>query len=162
MGLNIVDARIIQTLDGHSLDTYTVLEENNKELSDKNRIIEIEKELSCILAGPDGYSLTVTRRANRQVRLFTTNTQLNFSEDTINNRTIMELIAGDRPGLLSRIGRTLLQANVFVHDAKIVTVGERAEYVFYLTDQQGKPLNQLTKDQLRDQLISELDQKSAA
>ena len=162
MGLNIVDARIIQTLDGHSLDTYTVLEENNKELSDKNRIIEIEKELSCILAGPDGYSLTVTRRANRQVRLFTTNTQLNFSEDTVNNRTIMELIAGDRPGLLSRIGRTLLQANVFVHDAKIATVGERAEDVFYLTDQQGKPLNQLTKDQLRDQLISELDQKSAA
>ena len=162
MGLNIVDARIIQTNDGHSLDTYTVLEENNKELSDKNRIIEIEKELSCILAGPDNFSLTVTRRANRQVRLFTTATQLNFSEDNVNKRTIMELIAGDRPGLLSRIGKVLMQTNVFLHDAKIATVGERAEDVFYLTDKLGEPLDESTKEQLREHLISELDQKTAA
>lgn len=161
MGLNIVDARIIQTQDGHSLDTYTVLEENNKELSDKNRIVEIEKELSCILAGPDGYSLTVTRRANRQVRLFTTTTQLNFSEDTINKRTIMELIAGDRPGLLSKIGRVLMQEHVYLHDAKISTVGERAEDVFYVTDTAGKPLSTETRNQLQQRLITELDQKPA-
>ena len=162
MGLNIVDARIIPTNDGHSLNTYTVLEENNKELSDSNRMNEIERELSHILATPDGNFKAVTRRATRQSRLFTTATQINFSDDTLNHRTILELIAGDRPGLLSQIGKVLMLEHVYLHDAKIGTVGERAEDVFYVTDEAGNPLDQKTREQLQQRLVTELDQKPAA
>ncbi len=160
MGINIVDARIMPTTDGHSLDTYHVLEDTNKKLSDYARIRDIENELRRVLAIEDGNLTTVTRRATRQARLFTTQTQINFSDDTINNRTILELIAGDRPGLLSQIGQVFMQEHVYLHDAKIGTVGERAEDVFYVTDEVGAPLLPQTRERLQQQLIAALDQKN--
>lgn len=161
LGINIVDARIMPTNDGHSLDTYHVLEDTNKELSDASRIRDIESELRRVLASTNNNLTAVTRRANRQVRLFTTATQINFSDDSLNHRTILELIAGDRPGLLSRIGQVFMQEHVYLHDAKIGTVGERAEDVFYVTDEAGHPLVAEVRDRLQQQLVAALDQKAA-
>ena len=45
---------------------------------------------------------------------------------------ILEVVAGDRPGLLARIAYTLAKANVNVASAKINTLGERAEDVFLI------------------------------
>jgi [protein-PII] uridylyltransferase len=160
MGINIVDARIVPTNEGHSLDTYHVLEDTNKELSDASRIRDIETELRRVLALPDSSLTAVTRRATRQARLFTTAAQINFSEDTQSHRTILELIAGDRPGLLSQIGQVFMQEHVYLHDAKIGTVGERAEDVFYITDEVGKPLNPQICERLQQQVLAALDQKS--
>jgi [protein-PII] uridylyltransferase len=162
MGINIVDARIMPTNDGHTLNTYHVLEENNKELSDPTRINNIINQLHDTLATPGSQLPAVTRRATRQARVFTTTTQINFSIDTVNNRTILELIAGDRPGLLSQIGKVLMQQQVYLHDAKIVTVGERAEDVFYVTDERGQPLSPQTCEQLQQHMAAALDQKAAA
>src|SRR5262249_24066902 len=97
MGINIVDARIMPTADGFSVDTYHVLEDTNKELSDTVRIRDSERQLQRTLENNDSTLLTVTRRAPRQVRMFSTPTQINFADDTVNNRTILELVAGDRP-----------------------------------------------------------------
>jgi [protein-PII] uridylyltransferase len=163
MGINIVDARIMPTNDGHTLNTYHVLEENNKELSDSSRINDIINQLQSTLATVGSQLPVVTRRVTRQARVFTTTTQINFGIDTIdNNRTILELVAGDRPGLLSQIGKVLMQEQVYLHDAKIVTVGERAEDVFYVTDKNGQPLSAQTCEQLQQRLITTLDQKAAA
>jgi [protein-PII] uridylyltransferase len=161
MGINIVDARVIPTSDNHSLNTYHVLEDTNKELSDLGRIRQIETELKTVLSDKDLSLPAVTRRANRQTKLFTTATQINFNDDTDNNRTILELIAGDRPGLLSEIGKVFMEQQVYLHDAKIVTVGERAEDVFYVTDKFGKPLTTQARDELQALLASTLDKKVA-
>jgi len=157
MGTSIVDARLMPTLDGYSINTYHVLEDTNRELSDLGRIRDIETELTRILASKDVTLPAITRRATRQARLFTTATQINFSDDTVNNRTILELIAADRPGLLSEIGKVFMQEQVYLHDAKIVTVGERAEDVFYVTDRNGQPLNKETLERLQQQLGVALD-----
>ncbi len=53
-----------------------------------------------------------------------------------------------------------MQEHVYLHDAKIGTVGERAEDVFYVTDEAGLPLNTQTREQLKQQLIAALDQKA--
>ena len=45
---------------------------------------------------------------------------------------ILEVVAGDRPGLLARIAYTLARANISVTSAKINTLGERAEDVFLI------------------------------
>ena len=45
---------------------------------------------------------------------------------------ILEIVAGDRPGLLAQIAYTLAQANVNVTSAKINTLGERAEDIFLI------------------------------
>src|SRR5690606_4190056 len=105
LGLNIVDARITPTSDGFSLDVYHVLEDTGAEIGDAARIRDIQQQLSRALATSADTIVTVTRRAPRQVRMFTTATQIAFSEDPINQRTIVELIAADRPGLLSQVAK---------------------------------------------------------
>jgi len=68
----------------------------------------------------------------RQARLFQTPTRVAFG-DAREGRTVLELVAGDRPGLLSEVGQVFEEFGLRVHAARITTVGERAEDTFYLT-----------------------------
>jgi [protein-PII] uridylyltransferase len=159
LGLNIVDARITPTADGFSLDVYHVLEDTGAEITDPARIRDIEQQLSHALSKPDNVAVTVTRRAPRQVRMFTTATQVTFSEEPVNGRTIVEIIAGDRPGLLSQVAKVFMAAEVKIFTSKIMTVGERAEDVFYITDAAGGPLSVEAKQQLAQRITETLDRR---
>ena len=53
----------------------------------------------------------------------------------------MEIITGDRPGLLATIGRAFLDCNIRVHDAKISTIGETAENIFMISDSEDQPID---------------------
>jgi [protein-PII] uridylyltransferase len=160
LGLNIVDARITPTADGFSLDSYHVLEDTGAEIADPVRIRDIEQQLAHALARRDDATVTVTRRAPRQVRMFTTPTQIAFSEDPVNQRTIVELIAGDRPGLLSQVAKVFMAEHVDIYAAKIMTVGERAEDVFYVADESGRPLGSEARQRLAQRLTESLDRRA--
>jgi [protein-PII] uridylyltransferase len=162
MGLNILDARITPLDGGLSLDTYLVLEDNGAPVSDRHRAHEIEQQLWRILQSDDAKWPVVTRRAPRQVRMFSTPTQITFTEDPVRQRTVLELIAGDRPGLLSEIGKVLLAERVDVVTARIMTIGERAEDVFYITDELGRQLPEETRLRLEEHLHTSLDLRDAA
>jgi [protein-PII] uridylyltransferase len=69
----------------------------------------------------------------------------------------MEITAGDRPGLAAEIGRVLRAENLFVRMAKLVTVGERAEDVFYITNADGAPLSSAAEDSLQAALLKAID-----
>jgi [protein-PII] uridylyltransferase len=159
LGLNIVDARIMPTSNGYSVDTYHVLEDDGREFTDSRRIRDLESRLAETLTEPDDETLKVTRRAPRQVRMFTTPTQINFNVDEVSHRTVLELIAGDRPGLLCEVGKVFMNEHVAIHNAKIMTVGERAEDVFFITDEGGKILGESARKQLEEKLIAALDQR---
>jgi [protein-PII] uridylyltransferase len=99
----------------------------------------------------------VTRRAPRQVRMFPTRTTVEFDEDVANGRTVMELVAGDRPGLLSTVGQVFIDLSIEIDTAKVMTIGERAEDVFYIVDKAGKPLTEELRNLLRERLTAKLD-----
>jgi len=162
MGLNVVDARLILSSKDFSLETYVVLEDSGAIISDPGRIADIERSLGRNLKQPEDAPLIVTRRAPRQVRMFSTPTQVNFSLDTRNNRTILELVAADRPGLLSEVGKVFKAQHVAINGAKIMTVGERAEDVFYITDTDGFELQTESCDKLKEALVRALDRRDAA
>ena len=162
MGLNVVDARLIVSANGFSLETYVVLEDNGTVIADATRVHEIERGLWRNLQQPEDSPLTVTRRAPRQVRMFSTPTQVNCSLDTRNNRTILELIAADRPGLLSEVGKVFRAERVAINGAKIMTVGERAEDVFYITDMEGRPLQPGAFERVQESLVRALDRRDPA
>jgi [protein-PII] uridylyltransferase len=94
--------------------------------------------------------------------MFTTPTQVNFSIDSRSERTILELIAGDRPGLLSEVGKVFLAERVALNGAKIMTVGERAEDVFYVTGADGGLLDQETCRRVADALVLALDRREVS
>jgi [protein-PII] uridylyltransferase len=163
MGLNILDARITPLEGGLSLDTYLVLEDTGTPIADRHRAHEIEQQLTRVLALPeDATPPAVTRRAPRQVRMFSTPTQIAFTEDLLRGHTILELIAGDRPGLLSEVGKVLLAGRVDVVTARILTIGERAEDVFHVTDDRGQPLDEEARRRLQETLTGALDRRDAA
>jgi [protein-PII] uridylyltransferase len=162
MGLNVVDARLILSANGFSLETYVVLEDSGAVICDAARIRDIERGLWRNLQQPEDLPATVTRRAPRQVRMFSTPTQVNFSLDTRNNRTILELVAADRPGLLSEVGKVFKTEHVAINGAKIMTVGERAEDVFYITDTEGRLLQKEACQRVQDSLVLALDRRDAS
>jgi [protein-PII] uridylyltransferase len=161
MGLNVVDARLITSANGFSLETYEVLEDNGAVIADAARVREIERALWNALKQVEHAPPAVTRRAPRQVRMFYTPTQVNFSVDNRNERTILELIAADRPGLLSEVGKVFRAERVAINGAKIMTVGERAEDVFYITGADGGLLPEDVCRRVQESLTLALDRRDA-
>ena len=82
--------------------------------------------------------------------MFSTEIQVNVSQDHDNCRTVLELVTGDRPGLLLQISKIFELHNVSLHNAKITTLGEKAEDIFFITTSENLPLDA----QLCDELIS--------
>jgi len=161
LGLNILDARITPVGNGFSLDSYHVLEDDGSAITDAERLMEIEQALWRSLQRPEEAPLAVSRRATRQMRVFKTPTQITILVDERNRRSVLELTAGDRPGLLCDIGKVLWEERVDLHAAKISTLGERAEDVFYLTDRAQRPLDEAAAERLRTHLSEALDRRLA-
>lgn len=162
LGLTIVDARITPTQDGNSLDLYHVLEDDGSAINDSDRLEEIRDALLASLRNLRDPPPEVSRRAPRQVRMFDTPTRITVSADEPNQRSVLEVIAADRPGLLCDIGKVMMEERVELLTAKIMTVGERAEDIFFLTDRDARPLDEATSSRLVARLTAALDRRRAA
>ena len=156
-GLNIVDARIINSKNKYTLDTYLVLDQHNDNNFTTERLKEIKRTILETLTSENTKPAIINRRLSRHQKHFKVNTEISFSLDQYNNRTILEVITADRPGLLSRIGEAFRNCDIDLQNAKIATFGARIEDVFYITDNQGQPLDNEQFMQLRDELLSKLD-----
>lgn len=157
LGLSVVDARLGTTADGQAVDSYVVLENDGGAIASQRRRDEIREALDRALAADELKPVTVSQRPTRVLRHFNTPTSVYFEQDDAHGRTIMELVSGDRPGLLSRVGAVFAAEEIRLDAAKIATIGERAEDVFYITDRQYQPLQDAARlDALRDAIISAL------
>jgi len=157
LGMTIVDARIVPIAGNYSLDSYVFMELDKRIEIDDARITKIRRALTRILTADDDKVARVTRAAPRQARMFNTKTSVEFDDNTRNGRTVMELVTADRPGLLSKVGQVFMARGVDIETAKIVTIGERAEDVFYISDEAGRPLDGEARQKLREALIAEMD-----
>ena len=140
LGLNVVDAGIITTDDGYILNTFHVLDQDGKPLQDALRIDGIHTTLAREIESEDRKAWHVSRRTPRQYRHFPIQTHIAFKQDETDQRTVMELITADRPGLLSQVGRAFTECRVRLQNARITTLGARAEDVYYITDRNNRPL----------------------
>ena len=156
LGMTIVDARIVPIADGYSLDSYIVLELDDRIDTDDARLSKIRRSLTRVLTTGDDSTLRVTRAVSRQAKVFLTTPKVSFGQDAAKRRTVMELVAGDRPGLLSTVGQVFIEQHIDIDTAKILTVGERAEDVFYISDESGASLTSEACDTLRSGLIERL------
>ena len=142
LNLSIQDARIITSTSKFTLDTFMVLDADGDSIGDNpKRYNDIRKGLISALKNPDDYMAIIQRRVPRQLKHFAFAPQVNISTDASCEFSILELSAPDRPGLLARIGQIFLDFDLSLLNAKIVTLGERVEDVFYILDAQQKPLN---------------------
>jgi [protein-PII] uridylyltransferase len=163
LGLNIVDARVETADNGFTLNSYLVLEENGDPIDGALREREICQALRAGLTRPERVDLLATRRLPRRLKHFTSPTQVEFSQDRRNKRTVLRLRTTDRPGLLARVGLAFADCGVRVLNAKIATVGAEAEDIFFLTDRQDCPLEDDTQlECLRNALLDRLGHSEQA
>ena len=102
-------------------------------------------KLDDALLKMDQWSKKISRPRSRKQKVFPIPTTVQFTQDEENNRTIMEVIASDRPGFLSRVGIALSVCDVRLHGAKIATYGSRVEDIFFITDKEDQPITDLVK-----------------
>ena len=83
--------------------------------------------------------------------------------DEVKNYSVLEVASPDRPGLLARIGRIFVDYDIELQAAKIQTLGERVEDVFFITDAEQQPITdpercaaiqQAIRDELDEQAVS--------
>jgi [protein-PII] uridylyltransferase len=156
LGLNINDARIITSSNHYTFDTFLVLEDDGEPIHNEARLHEIHAALTKRLKNPQQAQQAVMHMP-RQLKHFPIETEVLFNEDAQNNRTMMEVIAGDRPGLLARIASALESCGVILQTAKIATFGERAEDIFFVTEKIGDPLSVETQEALREAITKALE-----
>lgn len=156
LALTIHDARIMTSDTHKTLDSYVVLEENGDSITEEVREREIQRALVAQLKHPKDAVVFVNRLPKRQLKHFSIAPRVQFYPDARNQRTVMEVIARDRPGLLARIACALVECKVRVQNAKIATLGERAEDMFFITDQQNTPLRQAAKECLTAHILEAL------
>ncbi|MDH3333522.1 MAG: [protein-PII] uridylyltransferase, partial [Gammaproteobacteria bacterium] len=158
LGFTIIDARIVPLDHSRSIVTLVFMELDQRVDSDERRIAKVRRALTRILTAPSDKMVSVTRTLPRQARMFTTKTTVDFSQSTANDQTVLELRAADRPGLLSGIGQVFIEQGIDIEAAKIVTIGERAEDVFYVClESGGGPLDDKQQQQLGEALLEHLD-----
>tara|TARA_Y100000389_G_C17469364_1_gene528854 strand:+ start:1971 stop:4547 length:2577 start_codon:yes stop_codon:yes gene_type:complete len=158
LGMTIMDARIVPLANDKSIDTYVFMESDENMEIDNFRINKIVSSLKQVLSSKDKETLKVTRSITRQAKMFNTPTKVNFDTTTLNDQTVLQLVAADRPGLLSSIGTVFIEKGINITSAKIMTIGERAEDVFYISDLHGSSLTQIAQNELAEAILKKLDQ----
>jgi len=143
LGLNVLEARILTSTDGHALDNFQV--QAGAAAPEIGRLAEL---LHTALRDPA--SVRPARRAMpRHLRHFRVQAQVHFDDVEDSTRTRLSLVGTDRPGLRSE--------GLRVHDARIATFGERVEDIFLISDRADTALDPAALDPLRAALIQCLE-----
>ncbi len=157
LGLTILDARIMTTMDNYVLNSFQILEQSGQPINELNREINICKTLRNNLLLKEVKGNRNIHRESRQAKHFPIPTSITFIADPLAKQTIIELVTTDHAGLLSKIGRAFLQQNIQLHSAKITTIGSRVEDIFYVTDQRQQPItDHASQQKIRAEILNML------
>ena len=162
LNLNIQDARLQSTSDGTAFDVFYVLDEANQPVGANSALsAKIVNTLHEAIINPQTVDFDIQRRTPRQLKNFALKTVASLRNDSETATTVLEIITPDRPGLLAHLARIFVRFELRILNAKISTLGERVEDIFYITDRVSKPITNagLIKT-LKEIICTELDERN--
>jgi [protein-PII] uridylyltransferase len=157
LGLNVLEARIVNSPSGLALDTFQVTERDGKAVTSPRRNAEIGTAIARALARSPLQPELVRRALTRRQRHFQMPVRVEFNQR--DGKSEMLLVCSDRRGLLAVVAQALRQCRARVHDARIATFGERAEDFFMLTDEADRPLDDEAQAHLREVLVADISEQ---
>ena len=160
MNLDVQDARIITALKSFSLDTYVVLDRFGTLLTDPDREHTVIDALIKALSQADVYPGLMQRRIPRQLRHFDIENTVAVTLNEALQQNMVEIATLDHPGLLAKVGGLFMMQGLDIHSARIATLGERAEDIFFVTKKDGIPMNANEAETFAAQLKAALDEAS--
>ena len=162
LNLNIQDARIYTTDSDYSMTSFMVLESNGEPIGkNPQRREEINKILKEYVSAQTARKANNNHRPSRIHRQFTRNTHTSLNNNSNIPYSILEVLCPDRPGLLAKVASIFVDMDIRLHNAKITTLGENVEDVFFITDSNNHPIDtdeigQVLQEEIRKQLDAEI------
>ncbi|MEG0652743.1 MAG: [protein-PII] uridylyltransferase [Acinetobacter sp.] len=160
MNLDVQDARIITATTSFSLDTYLVLDRFGTLLTDPDRERKVKAALVDALSHSDQYPGIMQRRIPRHLRHFDVQNTVDIVLNPTLQQHMVEISTLDQPGLLARIGALFMLQGLDIHSARIATLGERAEDIFFVTKKNGILLTHEEVKAFAETLKAALDEAS--
>ncbi len=152
LNLDIAAARIYTTRHGYALDTFLILPKSHSidiARDEARWTAQLAKKLGEAISRDDGLPAAAGRLA-RQVRHFPLPPSIKLNPSRRAPYYELSIACADRPGLLSSVARMFVKYNISLFDARINTLGQRAEDVFVI---EGAELKRAEK---RDAIVAEL------
>lgn len=135
LGLNIQDARIFTSSKNYCMNTYTVLEnDGNPVQASATRRNQITSLLREYLMEPTRYLRGSEKRIARKLKHFSQHVETELINSDDKPYTTIEINCPDQPGVLASIGKVFAQHNLQLQNARIATLGERVEDLFFVLD----------------------------
>jgi [protein-PII] uridylyltransferase len=128
--LNVVAARIYTTRHGFALDSFQLLSRARAGDHYRDLLSGIEAGLAARLAPDAAIEAPATGRVSRWVKHFPIAPRVAISPDRSRGRYQLAISCADRPGLLSAVSRVFVKHGLNLVDARVTTLGARAEDVF--------------------------------
>jgi len=164
LDLSVHDARIYSASEGMSLDIFFVLDSGGQPISeDSARLAYIKQYLKEHLGSTTSSLAIPVRRTPRQMKSFSIPTETRMQVDETKNVSVLEVSTPDRPGLLARLGKIFEAHGIELQTAKIQTLGERVEDIFFITDNRQQAIRDAElSNALQQAICDELDEQATA
>ncbi len=143
-GLQILDAQILTRHDGVVVDTFQVADPDYREAPPRDRQVAIAETITAVLKGRETIEELMRRSTRlpigRSLPAHRRPTEVRLDNETSERFTILDVFADDRQGLLYAITNAIFQLGLSVHAARISTRLDQAADVFYVTDGEGRKI----------------------
>lgn len=141
-GLQILDAQILTRQDGIVVDTFQVADPDYKGTPPRDRLRSIGAMIRAVLRGEEQVEEVLRRGTRlssaRSVAPKRQPTEIRIDNETSDRYTILDVFADDRQGLLYVITNAIFSQGLSVHAARISTRLDQVADVFYVTDAEGR------------------------
>lgn len=150
-GIDILRAEIV-TVGDLVWDEFWVADPDYPDEPPAERIEKVVSRVTHLLNSPDD-PLPPTRRTwsvgkkRDTAALNVLPTKVDFDNETLDRFTIVSLFAYDQTGLLYRVASALSGMNLVLHFAKIDTHLDQVADVFYVTEEDGRQLADVERQQ---------------
>ena len=148
-GVSVRDAKVVRVNEEYCIYSFYFdhMRTMKDEINQKNEAIN--KYINEAMASDSFSAQSGSQILSRRLRSFDKKVDISFSEDLIHNRTVMEITCIDRPGLLSNISKILKEEGIWIQSAKIATIGEKADDIFYLKNSKKECIDQSIYESLK-------------
>jgi [protein-PII] uridylyltransferase len=148
LGLDVVDAKILTTKNKKAYNTISVLQDENLDN------INIHQTIRQALSAP---KIDVAKpKEQYSHQYFDHETYIDLSEDSEWHLTKLNLNTLNKIGILSNIAYVFCELDISLLSARISTMGERVENVFFIHNVSHQPLNKAQKLSLKTALKARL------
>lgn len=157
LNLNIVEAKVYSTTENMTLVLVYFLDREHEAIEDPDVLQRIQSKLEQNILQEQASLKPMTNLSHsRRIKHFKTPTQIQF-QDLSKRLTEVSIVTKDIPGLLSRIGQAFRDCQIRMHDAKINTVGEKAEDTFIISTTDSLAIPQEQQKALIQSLMNHIE-----